>query len=73
MDSLQSILGLLKNFKIRPPYKLHGGRNPELEFLNSLWGLGTEYRDRVFGPPGYIGWRNGFLFLAIDFRAPKKF
>jgi hypothetical protein len=37
-------------------------RRPELEFLKSLWGLGTEeeqgYRT---GPPGYIGWRNSFL------------
>ncbi len=34
----------------------------ELEFLKSLWGLGTEeeqgYRT---GPPGHIGWRNSFL------------
>jgi hypothetical protein len=29
-------------------------KNPELEFLNNLWGLGT-------GPPGYIGWRNWSL------------
>jgi hypothetical protein len=32
--------------------------SPELEFLKSLWGLGTEeeqgYRT---GPPGYTGWR----------------
>jgi hypothetical protein len=41
----------------------------ELEFLKSLWGLGTEeekgYRT---GPPGYIGWRNSFL--GIDSWAP---
>jgi hypothetical protein len=34
----------------------------ELEFLKSVWGLGTEeekgYRTC---PPGYIGWRNSFL------------
>ncbi len=38
--------------------------NPELEFLKSLWGLGTEeewgYRT---GPPGYIGWRSSFLLI----------
>jgi hypothetical protein len=43
--------------------------SPELEFLKSLWGLGTEeekgYRT---GPPGYIGWRNSFL--VIDSWAP---
>jgi len=43
--------------------------SPELEFLKSLWGLGTEeeqgYRT---GPPGYIGWRNSFL--GIDAWAP---
>ncbi len=35
---------------------------PELEFLKSLWGLGTE-EEQGFrtGPPGYIGWRNSFL------------
>jgi hypothetical protein len=37
--------------------------------LNNLWGLGTQqekgYRT---GPPGYIGWRNGFL--RIDSWAP---
>jgi hypothetical protein len=35
------------------------GSNPELEFLNNLWGLGTEqvwgYRT---GPPDYKGLRN---------------
>jgi hypothetical protein len=40
-----------------------------LDFLKSLWGLGTEeeqgYRT---GPPGYIGWRNSFL--GINFGAP---
>ncbi len=42
---------------------------PELEFLKSPWGLGTEeelgYRT---GPPGYIGWRNSVL--GIDSWAP---
>ncbi len=36
--------------------------SPELKFLKSQWGLGTEeeqgYRP---GPPGWIGWRNSFL------------
>jgi hypothetical protein len=47
-------------------------RSTELEFLKSLWGLGTEeeqgYRT---GPPGYIGWRNSFL--GIDSWAPETF
>jgi hypothetical protein len=31
----------------------------ELEFLKSLWGLGTEEAEGYrTGPPGYIGWRN---------------
>ncbi len=35
---------------------------PELEFLKSLWGLGTEEEEGYrTGPPGYIGWRNSFL------------
>ncbi len=54
----ESIPGLLKWFT-----------NTELEFLKSLWGLGTEdekgYRT---GTPGYIGWRNSFL--GIDSWAP---
>ncbi len=45
---------------------------PELEFLNSLWGLGTEEEERYrTGPPGYIGWRNSFL--GIDSGAPYTF
>jgi hypothetical protein len=47
-------------------------QKPGLEFLKSLWGLGTEevegYRT---GPPGYIGWRNSFL--GIDSGAPYTF
>jgi hypothetical protein len=37
-------------------------QGPELEFLTSLWGLGTE-DEEVYrtGPPGYIDWRNSFL------------
>jgi hypothetical protein len=45
---------------------------PELEFLKSLWGLGTEEEEGYrTGPPGYIGWRNSFL--GIDFGAPYTF
>jgi hypothetical protein len=46
--------------------------SPELEFLKSLWGLGTEeeYGFRT-GPPGYIGWRNSFL--GINSEAPYTF
>jgi hypothetical protein len=41
----------------------------ELEFLNSLWGLGTEQEQGYrTGLPGYIGWRNSFL--GIDSWAP---
>ncbi len=44
-------------------------QSPELEFLKSLWGLGTEEEEGYrTGPPGYIGWRN--LFLGIDSWAP---
>ncbi len=45
---------------------------PELEFLQSLWGLGTEEEEGYrTGPPGYIGWRNSFL--EIDSGAPYTF
>ena len=45
---------------------------PELEFLKSLWGLGTEEEEGYrTGPPGYIGWRNSFL--RIDSGAPYTF
>jgi hypothetical protein len=44
----------------------------ELEFLKSLWGLGTEEEEGYrTGPPGYIGWRNSFL--GIDPGAPYTF
>ncbi len=44
----------------------------ELEFLKSLWGLGTEEEEGYCtGPPGYIGWRNSFL--GIDSGAPYTF
>ncbi len=44
----------------------------ELEFLKSLWGLGTEEEEGLrTGPPGYIGWRNSFL--GIDSGAPYTF
>jgi hypothetical protein len=47
-------------------------KNPELEFLKSLWGLGTEEEEGYrTGPPGYIGWRNSFL--GIDSGAPYTF
>ena len=42
---------------------------PELEFWNSLWGLGTgEEQGYRTGPPCYIDWRNSFL--GIYFCAP---
>jgi hypothetical protein len=44
----------------------------ELEFLKSLWGLGTEEEEGYCtGPPGYTGWRNSFL--GIDSGAPYTF
>ncbi len=44
----------------------------ELEFLKSLWGLGTEEEEGYrTGPPGYKGWRNSFL--GIDSGAPYMF
>jgi hypothetical protein len=44
----------------------------ELEFLKSLWGLGTEEEEGYStGPPGYIGWWNSFL--GIDSWAPYTF
>jgi hypothetical protein len=44
----------------------------ELEFLKSLWRLGTEEAEGYrTGPPGYIGWRNSFL--GIDSGAPYTF
>jgi hypothetical protein len=50
----------------------HGIRfrfDAELEFLKSLWGLGTE-EEQGFRTvqPGYIGWRNSFL--GINSGAP---
>jgi hypothetical protein len=43
-----------------------------LEFLKSLWGLGTKEEEGYrTGPPGYIGWRNSFL--GIDSGAPYTF
>ncbi len=45
----------------------------ELEFLKSLWGLGTEeesgYRT---GPPGYIGWWNSFLGIDSCLKIPAQ-
>ncbi len=44
----------------------------ELDFLKSLWGLGTDEEEGYrTGPPGYIGWRNSFL--GIDSGAPYTF
>jgi hypothetical protein len=42
---------------------------PVMEFLNNLWGLGTEkeWGCRT-GPPGYTAWRN--WSLGIDSWAP---
>jgi hypothetical protein len=45
---------------------------PELEFLKSLWRLGTEEEEGYRTvPPGYICWRNSFL--GIDSGAPYTF
>jgi hypothetical protein len=55
-----------------PPLAGMGENLPELEFLKSLWGLGTEEEEGYrTGPPGYIGWRNSFL--GIDSGAPYAF
>ncbi len=44
----------------------------ELEFLKSLWGLGTEEEEGYrTGPPGYTGWQNSFL--GIDSEATYTF
>ncbi len=46
--------------------------NQELEFVKSLWGLGTEEEEGYrTGPPGYTGGRNSFL--EIDSGAPYTF
>ncbi len=47
-------------------------KRTELEFLKSLWGLGTEEEESYrTGRPGYIGWRNSFF--GIDSGAPYTF
>jgi hypothetical protein len=47
-------------------------RHAELDFLKSLWGLGTEEEEAYrTGSPGYIGWRNSFL--GVDSGAPYTF
>ncbi len=62
-------IGRSINRTFRPPLRL---RNPELEFLKSLWGLGTwEEEGYRTGPPGNIGWRNSFL--GIDAGVPYTF
>ncbi len=44
----------------------------ELEFLKSLWGLGTKEEEGYrTGPPGYKSWQNSFL--GIDYGAPYTF
>jgi len=44
-------------------------KEPELEFLSNLWGLGTKYEKGYrTGPPGYIVWRN--CFIGIDSWSP---
>jgi hypothetical protein len=50
----------------------------QLEFLKSLWGLGTKEEEGYrTGPPGYIGWRNSFLGIdsgphtRLKIRAPR--
>ncbi len=56
-------------FKFAVAMAAAAAEEPELEFLNSLWGLGTEEEwDYRTGPPGYIGWRNSFL--GIDSWTP---
>ncbi len=52
--------------------KRYKNTGSELEFLKSLWGLGTaEEEGYRTGPPDYIGWRNSFL--GIDSGAPYTF
>jgi hypothetical protein len=47
-------------------------QEPELEFLKSLWGLGTQEEEGYrTGPAGYIGLRNSFL--GIHSGAPYTF
>jgi hypothetical protein len=69
-------LGLKKSFHdielSDRPFPRLGAKKPELEFLKSLWGIGTEEEEGYrTGPPGYIGWRNSFL--GIDSGAPYTF
>ncbi len=55
-----------------PRNRFHQPKCPELEFLKSLWGLGTKEEEGYrTGPSGYIGWRNSFL--GIDPGAPYTF
>ncbi len=52
--------------------RFHQPVQPELEFLKSLWELGTEEEEGYrTGPPGYKGLRN--KFLGIDSGAPYTF
>ncbi len=55
-----------------PFYVASGSKFSEMEFLKSLWGLGTEEKEGYrTGPPGYIGWRNSYL--GIDSWATYTF
>jgi hypothetical protein len=55
-------LGTGNQFLKLEPVLVTENNSPELEFLKSLWGLGTEEEyDYRTSPPGYIGWRNSFL------------
>jgi hypothetical protein len=48
-----------------------GQLGPVLEFLNNLWGRGTELEQGCHnGPPSYTAWRN--WFFGIDSWAPSK-
>ncbi len=52
--------------------KATNGGYSELEFLKSLWELGTKEEEGYrTGPPGYIDWRNSFL--GIDSGIPYNF
>jgi hypothetical protein len=60
IDSMESIPGLLKRFI---------NSSSVLEFLNILWGLGTEQEQGCcIGRPAYTAWRN--WFFEIDSCAP---
>ncbi len=70
INLLKSVYPNVKNLsKLRAVNGLTFYSFTELEFLKSLWGLGTEEEEGYrTGPPGYRGWRNSFL--GIDSGAP---